>query len=135
MSYIIYSNITSKDFDQLYERIALLRQPFELGLSGNKYKLTTKYLADILGLDFTCKDGRYHGNIGFLFNDTPGLYTFTFYITKSFDENKRRHFKKIQIVEHVDLEFIENNYESLLNDALKVYSSLKDEDLDTIIKL
>jgi|GEM_PF-7116146 len=130
MSYLIYSNITTKDFDQLHERIALLREPFELSLSGNRYKLTTRFLADVLGLDFTCKEGRYHGNIGFLFDDAPGLYTFTFYITKSFEENKRRHFKKIHIAEHVDLEFIENNYERLVKDALKAYDLLKDEDLN-----
>lgn len=115
----------------LHGRINRLRNYFETYLGQNGFELTNAAdLADILGLDFICNDERYHGNIGFMFDDNDlDNRTFTLYVTKAFDDKNKRYFGRRNIVSNVDLKFIEESYELLIKKALDVYNSLTDEEL------
>lgn len=134
MGYIIYKTIGEEDFTKMHDKVYVLRSTFEEFLSARGFKITNESdLADILGLDFVSYGTRYDGNIGFLFDDEdPNNYTFTFYVTKSFDEDKKRHSKRENIAEGVDLKYIEENQIFLLNKAVEVYDNMKDEDLTKI---
>lgn len=134
MGYMIYNTIEEDDFKELHDRINRLLHFFETYLSKYGFRLTSEAdLLDILGLDFVCYGDRYNGNIGFLFDDKDiGDFTFTFYMTKSFDDKKKRYFKRHDLVVSVDLKFIEENYKDLLKKAVGAYDSLKDEDLTRV---
>jgi hypothetical protein len=137
MSYIIYKNISTEDFEMLHERIFVLRPLFESFLSLHRFKITNKGdLADILGLDFVSHGDRYNGNIGFLFEDSDSKeYTFNFYVLKSFDVNKKRYSNKEYILKQTTLEYIEKHSIALLHRSIELYNTMKDEELIKVTML
>jgi len=88
-----------------------------------------------LGLDFICHDQKYHGNIGFLFDDKNDEPTFTFYVTKSFDTGNKRYFGRKNLLERTELNYIENNSLQILERAVSVYHAMADSELTRVINL
>lgn len=136
MSYIIYRTIKEEEFNNLHKRINNLRAYFETYLGEYGFKLTNKNdLSDILGLDFIYRDQKYNGNIGFLFDDKGIASTFTFYVTKSFDIKSKRYFRRVNVLENVDLNYIETNMRKILEKSIYTYTSLRDDQLSNISKI
>ena len=85
-------------------------------------------MSETLGLDFI-NYGEFMGNIGFLFDDLLPQPTFTFYVLKAKDVNGKRLFRKVELLKHAELSFIEKNINHLLKEAMDTYSNISETDL------
>ena len=126
---VVYIHTPNKKLADWYESTLGLKK----GYGDSGWQSFETQSGSRFGLDFISYGDHYDGNIGFLFDDEEsGHYTFTFYIAKSFDNNKKRYSKRENIVEKADLKYIEDNYTDLLNTAISVYGSMKDDDMTDI---
>jgi len=78
---------------------------------------------DGLIVDYIFKDSEFYGNIGVKFDDLPKQQTFTFYVTKSFDEKRKRYFIRKDIFSKRTFEYFENNINEFVQQALEQYLS------------
>ncbi|ASU35237.1 hypothetical protein [Mucilaginibacter xinganensis] len=79
--------------------------------------------SDALAINFLKKESIFRGNIAMMFDDLPQRLTFTFGVTKSFDENGVRYFLRAYIFKNQEFSFFENRVEELTNLALEKYNS------------
>ncbi|ASU36315.1 hypothetical protein MuYL_4430 [Mucilaginibacter xinganensis] len=85
--------------------------------------------SDALAVDFIKTDTLLSGNIGITFDDLAKRTTFTFYITKSFDEKGIRYFLRDYILKNQEIIFFENRVEELTNLALEKYDAWNNYDI------
>lgn len=84
---------------------------------------------DALIISFTKKKGNTYGNVGIVFDDEPGQITFTFYLTKSFDENNYRYFCGQHIFEKKDASFFAGRVRELTQTSIEIYHKLSNDDI------
>lgn len=84
---------------------------------------------DALIVDFIKHENSFYGNIGIVYEDVPNEILFTYYLTKSFDENDYRYFLRIYLFERKEPEFFEANIDDLTRAAIEKYNLLTRNDV------
>jgi hypothetical protein len=120
--YNVYSNISDEDFFYIEDKLAKIESQIAKILRNKGWRITdTVRNIDGLAVNFIYKDDKFYGNICVLFEDKPCKKTFTFAVTKSFDEKKKRYFIRADIFSDKGFESFEDNIEDFVAQALKQY--------------
>jgi hypothetical protein len=85
--------------------------------------------SDALAIDFVKTDSLLHGNLGIKFEDIPKKITFTFAVTKSFDENQYRYFLREDVFSDKGFDFFENKIAEFTDLALQKYNGWTKDDI------
>lgn len=122
--YNVYSNINEKEYFAIEDKLVILESAIASSLRNSGWKISEPVRkSDGLGVDFIYKDLAFHGNMGILFEDIPNIQTFTFYVTKSFDEKHKRYFIRADIFQKKEFEYFEDNVADFVSQALEQYKA------------
>ena len=90
LNYNVYSNISDAEYFSIEDRLIRLESAMAKTLRKKGWRLSETVINnDALVVDYIFKDSEFHGNIGIAFDDLPKQQTFSFYVTKSFDEKRK----------------------------------------------
>jgi hypothetical protein len=96
--YNVYSNMTDGEFFNIEKQLTTLEHKMSQILLPGNWRIDVHVSQnDVLIIDFLKKEKGFYGNLGIRFEETESKDEFTFYLTKSFDENKIRYFLGLPI--------------------------------------
>ena len=121
LNYNIYQNINEDDYFFIEDKLIVIEEEMNALLKGIGWHLRSVKNTDGLAIDFTSKQSDFYGNMGILFDDNPRIKTFTFFVTKSFDEGFIRYFLPADIFKNKELDFFEKNVSRFVFEALEIY--------------
>jgi len=128
--YNVYSNITDREFLAIEKQLTTLEYKMSQILFPGNWRIDVHVSKnDALIIDFLKREKGFHGNLGIRFGETESKDEFTFYLTKSFDENKIRYFLGLAIFEHKPLTFFKDDINFFVNKAIEVYNNWTKEDI------
>ena len=128
--YNVYSNMTDGEFFNIEKQLTTLEHKMSQILLPGNWRIDVHVSQnDVLIIDFLKKEKGFYGNLGIRFEETESKDEFTFYLTKSFDENKIRYFLGLPIFEHKPLAFFNDDINSCVNKAIEIYNSWTKENI------
>lgn len=136
MLYIIYKNITEKQFVANKKTLQNIEKKIkDFFLREGFYVLKDADDSDVLALNFNTEKDKFSGNISLFFNDSISNPSYDITVVKAYDNGDLRKFKRRSIVENVSIEEIKNNYKLYFSDAIEIYKSINKEDLIDSVEL
>lgn len=111
LSYNIYPDISEEQYLIVEKDLVLIEKAMFEALRSTGWKLQKPvYNNDALIVDLIKKDNPFLGNMGIAFENLPGVISFKFYITKSFDSADYRYFLKESLFENKRLEHLKGDF-------------------------
>lgn len=130
-----YKYCSGNQFIDLKKRLDLLKKNI-LAKFQNIEEFKRLEDDDYLNLGFRFKNQEsIGGSFGIKYKDIPEQAVFDVGILKSYDTGNRRYYKRSLIETNVTIDFIENNYFSIVNKAISLYETWKKEDLTEYVKI
>ncbi|MBS1745563.1 MAG: hypothetical protein JST21_05290 [Bacteroidetes bacterium] len=130
-----YKYCTEAEFLNLKKRLNLLKRNI-LAKFQSMQELKREEDNDYLNLIFKIKDPKpFVGTFSIIYKDVPEQTLFHIGVLKYYDLNDKRHFKGSSIGNDTGLDFIEKNYEAIVDKAMSLYESWEKEDLTEYLEI
>lgn len=135
MQYNIYDSISDNQYQKLDLELRRIDIPISRFVQHYSFYPERDSGKGGLGLGYEKKEDAFDGGIGISFDDLPGKPTFTLGMIKTYDTEKRRYYKREDVIKCFELSELEKSFEEWMVKAIERYNALTKQDLIEYVEL